>query len=144
MPERFFGLSHTQHKRALMYYRAQNAAWMWLGLAAIVSAINWFIDPEKAAAKSAVGRQLVGPWDDLWTFFTALGGACILVGIWYFRIRLEIVGHFLLTAGIAVNFVAVIVVFGVTSTSIVLGGVCVASGWRAWFLWKLAQGADFS
>lgn len=145
MPERFYEvLSHTNHKRALLYYRAQNSAWMWLGLATIISAINWFVDPEKAAQRSAVGRQLTGPWDDLWILCTALGGICIIGGIWQFRIRAEIVGHFLLTTGVAVNFVAVIVVFGLSSTAIILAAVCLASAWRAWFLWKLAQGADFS
>lgn len=145
MPERFYEvLSHTQHKRALLYYRAQNSVWMWLGLATIISAINWFLDPEEAARKSAVGRQLSGPWDDLWIVFTAIGGLCIIYGVWYFRIKAEIVGHLFLTAGIAVNFVAVIVVFGFTSTSIILGSVCIASIWRAWFLWRMAQGANFS
>src|SRR4051794_12135942 len=97
MPERLSEiLSHTDHKRAMTYYRAQNSAWLWVGLAVIVSAVNWFIDPEKAALKSAVGRQLHGPWDDLWTLFTGVGGVLIIWGIWKFVIRLEIVGHLLL------------------------------------------------
>lgn len=145
MPERLYEImSHTQHRRALLYYRAQNSAWLWLGLATIVSAINWFHDPATAASKSAVGRELNGPWDDLWTLGTAIGGVCIVYGIWRFLIRVEIVGHLLLTAGVAVNFVAVVAVFGLTSTSIILGAVCVASGSRAWFLWNVARGADFS
>jgi hypothetical protein len=145
MPERFYEfMSHTQHRRALLFYRTQNAAWLWLGLAAIVSAINWFSNPEAAAKRSAVGRELSGPWDDLWTISTAIGGVLIIYGIWQFRIRSEIVGHLAFAAGVAVNFVAVLVVFGLTSTSIILGAVCIASGARAWFLWKLARGADFS
>lgn len=145
MPERFYEfMSHTQHKRALLFYRTQNSAWLWLGLATIVSAINWFSNPAEASKKSAVGRELSGPWDDLWTLCTAIGGIFIIYGIWRFRIRSEIIGHLFLSAGIAVNFAAVVVVFGLTSTSIVLGAVCVASVARAWFLWKLARGADFS
>lgn len=144
MPERTFSIfTGLQHRRAMRLYRAQESIWLWISLATVLAAIDWARDPSAAAAKSAVGHQLSGPLDDIWIWGMATGGIFIAFGIWFFRIRYEILGHLFLTASVAVNAVAVFREFGVTSTGLVLAAVAVASGARIYFLWQLASGATY-
>lgn len=138
MPEALYALlAKSAHKEALRLYRIQNSIWMWLGGAAVVSCIAWFFDPEKAAQKSAIGRQLGTPIDDVWNVVWAIGGFLIVVGVWNFRPRLEFVGHIAVCAALATYSMSVVFEIGLVVQAFVIGGIAMASAFRAYFLWAV-------
>lgn len=138
-PERSW-ISQPHQKKAMRYYRAQNAIWLWLCVATWLSAFAWTVDPRTAAKKSAVGHQLNHHIDWIWIYGMAAAGLLIAIGIWRIRVRAEIIGHMMLAASVSVNFAAVIVEFGVTSTGLIIGSIAGASLWRTWYLWEAVKG----
>lgn len=128
-------------RRALRRYRAQNSIWLWLGVAAALSLITWLLDPQGEAGRTAIGRTLSGPMDDIWHVLLGAGGVLVFVGIWSFRVRAEIIGHMLVAVAVALNAAAVIAVTGLVATSLILIGVAAASASRMWYLWVRAAEA---
>jgi hypothetical protein len=138
MPEHLYGtLSRMNHRRAMRLYRAQGAIWLWLGFASLLSFIAWVADPEAAAKRSAIGRQLQSPFDLCWNTLWALGGVAIIYGIWFYRPRAEIIGHIFVTAAIVTYSVAIVYALGVTPTAFITCGIAIASAFRAYFLWSV-------
>lgn len=135
MPETSPAVSQT---RTLRYYRAQNAIWLWLGLAAQLALVAWILDPAAEARDSAIGRQLSGPLDDAWHVLLGVGGVFISYGIWWLRVRAEIVGHLCIAVAVGVNCVAILVTVGLASSALILFGVAAASAFRMWYLWIAA------
>lgn len=125
-------------KRARRLYRAQHAIWLWLGAAAVVSLLAWFIDPAGEAQRSAIGRELNNGIDDLWHVLLGVGGAAVFYGVWSTKVRAEIVGHLFIGVAVLINAVAVTHVTGLTSTAFVLYGVACANGFRIWYLTTVA------
>lgn len=120
--------------RARRLYRAQHAIWLWLGLASVVSLVAWYLDPSGEAQRSAIGHELRSGVDDLWHLLLGVGGGAVFYGVWWMRVRAEIIGHLFIGIAVAINAVAVTTVTGVTSTAFVLYGVGCANAFRIWFL----------
>lgn len=125
--------------RSRRLYRAQNAIWLWLGLAAIVSLAGWLIAPEDEATRSAIGRQLSSGLDDLWHYFLGFGGAAVTFGVWTLRVRAEMIGHLFVAVSVMLNAIAVTAVTGLVASAFILYGVALASGFRVWFLVQVAH-----
>ena len=125
-------------KRAKHLYRAQNAIWLWLGLAAVLSLIGWTIDPAEEAQRSAIGRELRSGLDDLWHILLGVGGAVVYYGVWGMRIRAEIIGHLFVGVAVLINAAAVTLAVGPNPSGLILFGVAFASGFRVWFLVETA------
>lgn len=134
-------LPRASLRRVRFMYRAQHAIWLWLGLAAVVSLVAWFVDPAGEAQRSAIGRELDGAIDDLWHVLLGVGGVAVFYGVWAMRIRAELIGHLFIGIAVLINAVAVTTVTGVTSTGFVLYGIACANGFRIWYLTVVAAGA---
>lgn len=99
------------------HYRRQYRAIALLGLLAMVSGLAFFLDPG-SLERSAVGRALHGPVDDLWSLFYAAGGAMVVAGVYFPRRwhgplpALEASGLWLLLTALTVNGVAIVAVRG--------------------------------
>lgn len=129
----FKALASLNHKRALKLYRAQNGIWLWIGVACIVSALQFWLSPEQVG-KTAIGRRLEGGVDDAWNLGVMIGGVMIIWGVWTYRPRAEIIGHLFLTAAMTANALAVLTVVRAGLSAGLLIAVAVASGFRIYFL----------
>lgn len=137
-------LDESQVRRSMILYRAQHAIWLWLGTAAILSCIVWFVDRDNAVTHTALGHALQGPLDDLWNIAWAVGGGMIAWGVWTLRLRAEFIGHVAVSGALAVNTMAIVATNGAEPQAFTIGGIAVASAFRGYFLWRIApkRGAE--
>lgn len=126
-------LATLNKKRALKLYRAQNGIWLWIGVACIASALQFWLSPEQVA-KTAIGRRLEGGIDDAWNLGVMIGGLMIIYGVWTYRPRSEIIGHIFLTASMTINAIAVLTVVRAGLSALLLIAVAIASAVRIYFL----------
>ena len=138
MPEQLYhDMSQTTHKIALRLYRAQNSVWLAIAVSSIVSAVAWGIDPTDAAKSSAIGKEFRGPWDDFWNYSMGVGGVFVFAGIWWYRVRIEILGHFLLGGGLGVYCLAIIMANKSATPALFLtGGLSLAAGVTILLRWR--------
>jgi hypothetical protein len=103
---------------------------LWLGIAAILSSVTFFVSPE-SRERSSVGMAL-SPYDLLWTVGYGSGGLLIVYGLFRTRPRFEAAGLSLIAAASALQAIAVLVVRGLpgTAAAAVLLAVAVACAIR--------------
>lgn len=127
-------VSPGQEYRVKWLYRAQNAIWLWLGAAAVMSLIAWLTDPAGESRRSALGRTLSGPLDEVWHLVLGVGGVLVFAGVWRLAVRLEVIGHLFVALGVFINALAVAAVVGAGPSAFILFGVAFASAGRIWYL----------
>lgn len=120
-------------RAALRLYRAQNIVWVWLGIAAALSALAWLLRP-------ALGPVLISPSEMVDAIRNGLfcyGGLLIAIGVWWIRRQLEVFGHVLFASGASLTAVVTATahlpgshVLAVATTA----GVAAASAFRAFYL----------
>lgn len=115
---------------------ARDMIWIFLGLAGVLAAAQFFLDPG-TTERSSIGRNLDGPVDDLWYSFWAMGGLTIMYGIIRLRPRTEIVGQMFFLAGILPNAVAIAIEIGGGPSfwTIMVAGF--ANAGRIYYLWHV-------
>jgi hypothetical protein len=138
MPERHFPAGfETGPSRARRLYRSQNAIWLWLGVATVLGAIAFFVDPA-TADESAVGRLLDGTIQTLYYVMLGIGGGVIFYGVWRVEPRSEIIGHLFVGTSVFITALAIITVAGVVVSGLTLLGVAIANAFRIYYLWSVA------
>jgi hypothetical protein len=114
---------------------ARDLIWYWLGLAGVMSALQFYLNPE-AVEHTAIGRQLTGVIDDLWNISYGLGGLLILIGLITRRGTGEMIGLAFFVAGIVPNAVAIAVTtHGAGPSFFTILAVGFACGGRLYYLW---------
>jgi hypothetical protein len=120
--------------RARWLYRALNGVWIFVGFAAVLATVQFYVDPA-SIGRSSVGRSLSGPLDDLWNVSWAIGGLLIAGGVWAMRPVAEIVGHLFFTVAVITNAASVLVLLGPGPSFWLSVSVAVASASRVVYLW---------
>lgn len=87
-------------------YIAQNAVWLWLALAAILSAVAFFANPASIAS-SPIG-QLIHPYDFIWNAGWLLSGVLLLVGIVRMHADTEALGLMVFGLSLSIYTVALL------------------------------------
>jgi hypothetical protein len=123
----------TAERRAVRLYRAQNSIWLWLGLACIAAFVSYYVDPS-TVAKSAIGRSLSGPVDEIWNGGFLISGLLIIVGVWTTRAKIEIIGQLFLCASIATDSAAIAILAGVGPSFWTIAAIAIASVFRIYWL----------
>lgn len=94
--------------------RRQNRAITFLGLAALVSGLRFWLDPASLDA-SSVGRALPGPFDEVWSSLYVVGGVLLIIGAQRPAPRVELPGVTLLLTALVVNFGGIVAERGIGS-----------------------------
>lgn len=138
MPERFLpsGLV-SDPRRARRIYRSQNAIWIWLGIAAFVGAIAFFLDPATADDSSA-GRLLSGGIEQFYYGMLGVGGVVISYGVWRLDPRAEIIGHLFVGVSVFITGLAIVFNLGAVVSGLTLLGIGIANAFRIYYLWTVA------
>lgn len=123
-------------------YRAQNVIWIWLGLAAVLSAVMYAFRPRLGLVATTDSHLL----DVSRELLFAVGGILIATGVWVIHRAVEIMGHIFFATGALLNTIAVAILpigtFGSHFIGVVtILGVAFASAFRAYFIIKWI-GAD--
>lgn len=113
---------------------ARDLIWVFLGLAAVMSCVQFFVDPQ-SVERSSLGRNLSGSIDDIWNIAWGLGGALIIYGVIARHNRLEIIGQIFFLAGIIPNAIAIVINVGGGPSfwTVLVAGV--ANVGRLYYLW---------
>jgi hypothetical protein len=145
MPRRQFEelATHAFPERvALWYYRMANVVWLWIAFAVSLGFVQWRIDP---SATTSAFDQVVRDQVALWTFHLGglVAGLVLFAGVWFYRPRLEILGHCLLTGFILATAAAVVDLAGVWPpiNVMVTASVALASAFRVVYLVKFTPGS---
>lgn len=141
-PRPYVAFAATSEEQAKYLYRSQNLIWVWLGLAAMLSASVYFARPHLGPVLTSNYAIL----DDTRELLFAFGGLFIASGVWSIRRSVEIIGHTFFATGATLNAIASVsirhIVLGSHIVSaITLIGIAAASGFRAYFIVKWI-GAD--
>lgn len=127
-------LSQLPHRKAVRLHRAQNFIWVWLGLAATLSAVQYFLQTD--TANSAIYSTMPSVFLIVWHVLFALGGLLIAYGVWTYHPLAEVIGHIFFCAGCLVNCVALLTVIGGGPNFFIVGAAGAASIARAYFIVK--------
>jgi hypothetical protein len=82
-----------------------------LGLLGFIGGVAFFIDPT-GVNDSAIGRNLPGPWDELWSAAWTLGGLLVIVGALWPTPLVELFGWAVYVPAMFVYSVAVLMLTG--------------------------------
>lgn len=94
---------------------AANGFEAWIAIAAVLTAVRFFLDPSAVLDETPVGITF-GPWDTIWTFGYLFGGLGILSGLWVGRGDFEVAGLMFMSGALLVQSIA---------TAILLGGAAI-------------------
>jgi hypothetical protein len=107
--------------------------WAWLGLAAFLAGLQFFLDPAYIG-RTALGRNLTGYFDEGWNLAWTAGGLLLAWGVLRRVPRTELIGLLLLTAAMLVNTIAVAVDIGLSPSLVIIATATVACALRAVFV----------
>lgn len=129
-------------KRARRLYRSQNSIWLWLGVAAVLGSVAYFID-SASAENSAAGRLLSGWIEVVYYTMLGLGGGIIFLGVWKLDARTEIIGHLCVGMAVFITSLSILIsVGGAAVSGLTLLGVACANVSRIYYLWSIAPRKD--
>lgn len=133
-PRPYVAFAATTAKDARSLYRAQNTVWIWLGVAAVISAVSYVLRPHLGPVLVSGSAIL----DATRAILFAVGGSLIAAGVWSIRRAFEVVGHIFFATGAVLNVAAAFhVPGGVTAVGaqvILLLGLAGASAYRAHYI----------
>ncbi len=115
-------------------YLASNAFELFVCLLAMLTCVQFFLDP---GANVAVGT-LAHPWDYVWNGLYGAGALLVVFGLVAVSPRIEVVGLFLFTAAVLINLVIAIQLYAASAWVVVpvYVGFALASLVRAHFLFR--------
>ena len=121
-------------KEGLRTYRLAASPIASLGLIVLFAGVSFFADPS-AVDNSAIGRELRGPTDELWSLTFLIGGLLIAVGSLVPWRGMELGGWILLSVGLVMYAVAVVVSAGALPAAFLAVGLLAAGLARSSWLW---------
>lgn len=121
-------------RRAVWLYRAQNLIWAWLGLGTTVSTITFFEDPVAHAKLSPTGQVLSNHLDYVWNGMWAVGGIFLIFGVILFKVKLEVIGHILVTMALLIADAAIWVLHPHTPSAYLYAALALSSVSRMSYL----------
>lgn len=110
---------------------------LWVGAAAFVSAVLFFIQPE-ALINSSVAHEIGDTLANVWNAFYLTGGVAVLIGLFQPSPRFEIAGLCIVGAAVCTNALAILSTFGMRGigTSLTLLALAAGSWIRAYLVYK--------
>jgi Zn-dependent membrane protease YugP len=117
--------------------RIQNATWLFLGMAAITSCLTFFLDAT-TRKESAVGLKLDPTYQQIWNVSWGIGGFLIIIGVFWWISRVEVIGHILFGGAIFTEAIAIFVAFGhFVPSMLTLLGFTLASFFRGYWILRI-------
>lgn len=133
-------MEKLERKLELRLYRYQNSVWMFLGFAIFIASMVFLLDEpsrrETAVAAAGVSPTLLWTWNISW----GLGAVLIMIGVWWWLSRVEVIGHMLFGGGILVQAIAIFVVVQQFVPSLLISGsFSAASFFRAYYILRFLE-----
>lgn len=125
------------HKLEMKLYRVQNSVWLFFGFATIVACLTFFFD-ESSRTQTATAYQLSLTYQYIWNVSWGVGGILIIVGIWFWLSRVEVIGHVFFGGAILTSALAIfLTVRAFIPTLLTLIGFAAASFFRAYWILRI-------
>jgi hypothetical protein len=122
-------------KEGLRSYRMAVSPIAAVAVIVLFAGVSFFADPS-AVDNSAIGRQLSGPTDELWSLTFLLGGGMVAVGSLVPARWMELGGWLFMSVGLVMYAVAVVATAGALPAAFLALSLLAAALARATWLWR--------
>lgn len=125
------------HKLELRMYRIQNSVWLFFAFASVVACLAFVFD-EETRKQTATYYQLDQTYQYAWNVSWGIGGILVFWGVWFWRSRVEVIGHIFFGGAIFTSCLAIfLTVREFVPTLLTLLSFTAASFFRAWWILRI-------